>query len=40
MRHDQHCLAFAFTYRETSDFQGIAWIKVSKFVYKYEMRFV
>jgi len=27
MRHDQHCLAFAFTYRETSDFQGIAWIK-------------
>ena len=28
MRHDQHCLAFAFTYRETSDFQGIAWIKV------------
>ena len=33
MRHDQHCLAFAFTYRETSDFQGIAWIKVSKYVY-------
>ena len=38
MRHDQHCLAFAFTYRETSDFQGIAWIKVSKFVYKYAIR--
>ena len=28
MRHDKHCLAFAFTYREMSDFQGIAWIKV------------
>lgn len=27
MRHDKHCLAFAFTYREMSDFQGIAWIK-------------
>ena len=29
MRHDKHCLAFAFTYREMSDFQGIAWIKVN-----------
>ena len=30
MRHDKHCLAFAFTYREMTDFQGIAWIKVSR----------
>ena len=30
MQHDKHCLAFAFTYREMSDFQGIAWIKVRK----------
>ena len=28
LRHDKHCLAFAFTYRKMSDFQGIAWIKV------------
>ena len=28
MKHDKHCLSFAFTYREMSDFQGIAWIKV------------
>merc|ERR1712141_491160 len=27
LRHDKHCLAFAFTYRKMSDFQGIAWIK-------------
>lgn len=26
-KHDQHCLAYAFTYRDMSDFQGIAWIK-------------
>ena len=30
LRHDKHCLAFAFTYRKMSDFQGIAWIKVKK----------
>ena len=29
MKHDKHCLSFAFTYREMSDFQGIAWIKVN-----------
>ena len=23
------CLAYAFTYRDLDDFQGIAWIKVS-----------
>ena len=25
---DEYCLSYAFTYRETEDFQGIAWIKV------------
>ena len=24
------CLAYAFTYRDLDDFQGIAWIKVSR----------
>jgi hypothetical protein len=26
--HSNYCLAYAFTYRDMQDFQGIAWIKV------------
>ena len=35
MDHSNYCLAYAFTYRDMQDFQGIAWIKVIR---RFEVR--